>query len=933
MIRATDQSFYPRVDIPTTDSSIHRHISISPAATIDGRTSQTAIKHNTAIREMFSRMLMRIALNVSDTALIYGTDRQHMSFRELEERSSAMAKHLGTLWLKEHGGSGHIHSNSDGDAVVLYCANSSTCQEKTIVLLLTILKLGLTFMAVDPEVSNSELHKILHTIEPCMIVSDSKCSILSTLMTENNSQHQPKPFVLIDKIWNLPDAALDESAHENSFYLLHPSLETWTNVPAEQRTIAIFFSAGTSGNARPVRIALRELYNLIHWKMKVLPPSAADVYSLTYPPWDVNFLSDVLLPILNGKPLVVFDKRDMESTTRLINTIANTKVSRLSLTPPQFTALINTASKAEQLPIPSVKIWTITGNMLVPSVYKNFFRLFSNYNDVVILFMYGSVEVAGQATYELYEDLHDLERKTLDGVPSVGTPICNTKVFIVDEKDKNVPINTIGEIAFSGSCVTSGGYASCGNGGFKKLGASGDQEPKSANRLFRSGDFGKIVVDAGGIKRLYVTGHLCNCISFGNQSIDLKDLSHEIFQTGMVSACHVVACQHGREDSVMVAACVLKNKATPQLILDKLKVGGESKNSHVIPWIFPMASIPLLPNGRVACSTIRQMYRSSMIDCEPKSWNVLDLLPEQETHVKALCRAVALSVAVPLQFVINNFENSFWEIGGSSVDSVSLLNMIVKSGYPIGLQDITDSASLGQLLEKMMVAKSVAKVDTCFYCLKKDMYKVAPMTIADEEHVMRLLIKDVNSKVHIGSNKPDTLTAYWKSVLENVRDNGLCMLAKTPTDQIVGIIINIPADHQVKIKKPPKEILYSLELFQACKKVNKYAEWRQSQQKILQVYYISVDHSALTRGQDGQVVHLLLLESQEVAKDQGFTTFVIEATNSLVQEISINLLKMNTLFEFPIRRFKAQDKIRPFLLETDYKKIGMYYLNLSREIC
>ncbi|CAL8075081.1 unnamed protein product [Orchesella dallaii] len=846
MIRASAESFYPRVDIPLpTESSIHRHIAFSPAAIIEGRSSQTALKHNTALREMFSRMLMRIALNANDTAIIYNGDKQRLSFRELEERSNSMAKYLGKLWLKDHGGSGKIHSNSDNDAVVLYCANP-TEHEKMIVLLLTVVKLGLTFMAVDPAVPNSELNKIFQTIEPCMVVSDSKCPILTTLMEANNNHQQPKPFVLIDKIWNLASAVPE---NENFFSFLHPSLESWSDVPVEQRTVAIFFTAGTSGYARPVRIALRELFNLIHWKMKVLPPSATDIFSLTYPPWDVNFLPDVFLPILNGKLLVIFDQNDINQTTKFISTIASTKVSRISLTPSQFTTLINVALKDVQLPIPSVKIWTVTGNMLAPSVYKNFFRLFSNYNDVVIMLMYGSVEVAGQATYELYEDLHDLERKTLDGVPSVGTPICNTKVLIVDDNDKNVPMNTVGEIAFSGSCVTTGGYATCANGGFKKLGAAGDQEPKSSNRLFRTGDRGKIVADVGGIKRLYVIGRVCNHIKFEAEWIDLKELSHEIFQTGMVSACHVVSYQHGREGLTLVAACVLKNTGTPELILEKLKVGGESKSSLVVPWIFPMISIPLLPSGRVACQTIRQMYRSSMVDCDPPSWKCLDLLPEQEIHVKSLCRAVALSVAVPLQFVIKNYENSFWEIGGSSVDAVSLLNLLVKSGYPIDLQDITDSGSLGQLLETMMVAKSVAKVDNCLSCLKKDMYKIAPMTLADEEQVMR------------------------------------------------------------------------------------YVEWRQSQQKILQVYYISIDHGTLRRGQDGKVVQLLLLESQEVAKKQGFTTFVIEATNSLVQEICANLMKMNALFEFPIRRFKAQDKTRPFLRETDYKKIGMYYLNLNRDIC
>jgi len=59
------------------------------------------------------------------------------------------------------------------------------------------------------------------------------------------------------------------------------------------------------------------------------------------------------------------------------------------------------------------------------------------------------------------------------------------------------------------------------------------------------------------------------------------------------------------------------------------------------------------------------------------------------------------------------------------------------SGVLLDLQDINESKSLGQLLEKMMLAKSVAKVDNCFYCLKKEKYKIVPMTIADEEQVLR----------------------------------------------------------------------------------------------------------------------------------------------------------------------------------------------------
>jgi len=130
---------------------------------------------------------------------------------------------------------------------------------------------------------------------------------------------------------------------------------------------------------------------------------------------------------------------------------------------------INNVASREKLA--SLTHLIVTGDSLTESMARKFFTVFPTAlaSGKMLIATYGTTELLGEATYEIFQSVDDLVLKSLEQDPeilSVGVPITNTSVIVVDRNESSVPVGSQGEIMFSGAVVSSAlrGYSGQGSG-------------------------------------------------------------------------------------------------------------------------------------------------------------------------------------------------------------------------------------------------------------------------------------------------------------------------------------------------------------------------------------------------------------------------------------------------------------------------------------
>ena len=137
---------------------------------------------------------------------------------------------------------------------------------------------------------------------------------------------------------------------------------------------------------------------------------------------------------------------------QLIEALSREQITRIVLVPSLLRVLLNTETDlAKQLP--DLKYWTSSGEALSGDLAMLFVKRLAQ---KVLLNLYGSSEVAADATcYDTREGGQLPSSQGLLSVP-IGRPIANTQVYLLDEAWQLVPIGVPGEVYIGGANVARG---------------------------------------------------------------------------------------------------------------------------------------------------------------------------------------------------------------------------------------------------------------------------------------------------------------------------------------------------------------------------------------------------------------------------------------------------------------------------------------------
>ncbi|MFW5686996.1 MAG: long-chain-fatty-acid--CoA ligase [Halanaerobium sp.] len=425
-----------------------------------------------------------------------------ITYEELEKESNQLAHGLIDLNIKP------------SDMVSIMLPNSI----EFLISYLGVIKSGATMVPLNISFKVPAVEYILNNSEASVIITSEK---FLPLVKDCNLDFLEN-IILVDG-----DQADD--------YILLSDLKAQKETLPELKNIDSEFSAAclyTSGTTGQPKGAMLSHHNLIFDTQKTiehLKVDDSDRYICVLPMFHA-FAETVcmLMPLFLGAEIVIVDRFLPE---KVLKTIQEKNVTFFAGVPTMYSALLNVKNK-DQFNLSNLNLCISGGAAMPQQTMEDFEKAFN----VKILEGNGPTETSPVA----YVNPVDGERKS----GSVGLPIPETEVKIVDENDNELAVNEIGEITVRGEHVMKG-Y-------FKMPEATAET---LRNGWLHTGDLGKMDEDG----YVYIVDRKKDMINVGGMNVYPREIEEQLYRHPKIKEAAVVATKDELRGEIPKAVIVLKD--------------------------------------------------------------------------------------------------------------------------------------------------------------------------------------------------------------------------------------------------------------------------------------------------------------------------------------------------------------------------------------
>ena len=198
----------------------------------------------------------------------------------------------------------------------------------------------------------------------------------------------------------------------------------------------VIYTSGSTGNPKGVRISHRSLINLLEAMRTSVGVNETDVMiALATAAFDMS-VPELWLPLYCGAKLVLATAEDRRDAVRLRRLLETSGATMMQGTPTLWAALLDAGWK----PAPNFKL--LVGAEPLPRTVADLLAALP----CTVWNMYGPTETTVWSTMA----------RVTNGPVTIGRPIANTRLFVLDEHLKPVPIGIPGELYIAGDGVALG---------------------------------------------------------------------------------------------------------------------------------------------------------------------------------------------------------------------------------------------------------------------------------------------------------------------------------------------------------------------------------------------------------------------------------------------------------------------------------------------
>ncbi len=506
--------------------------------------------------------LIHTAARLADKVALV-CDKQRYTYADLDARSNALAHTLARSGVAR------------GDRVVIFADNSV----ESVIAFWAVLKANAVVSVVNPLTKGDKLRYLLDDCRATALIADG---ILSRVFAPvvADSKHL-KALVVVGK----PLSTLDKGPTTVSFDEAVASGDAGAPPPRTCIDIdlaAIIYTSGSTGDPKGVMLTHRNMLTAGLSVSTYLGMREDDVVLCVLPLSFDYGLYQMLMSFRVGARMVL--ERSFTYPAQVLKTMVEEKVTGFPGVPTIF-AILSENKNLREYDFSSIRYVTNTAAALP---VKHIEMLLDLFPQARIFSMYGLTECK-RCTYLPPEDIH---RK----MTSVGIAIPNTEMWIVDEQDRKVGPNEVGQLVIRGATVMRG-YWEKPEQTAKKL----KPGPLPGEYVLYTGDYCKM--DEEGY--LYFVGRMDDVIKSRGEKVAPKEVENALVHIPGVKEVAVI----GVPDEIFgqaIKAFVVPEKGaelTQKLILTEAKARLEA---FMVPkYVEIVPDLPKTTTGKIKKTDLR----------------------------------------------------------------------------------------------------------------------------------------------------------------------------------------------------------------------------------------------------------------------------------------------------------------------------------------
>ncbi len=492
------------------------------------------------------------------------------------------------------------------------------------VALLAVLKTGAVYVPLDPAYPPQRLQHMMEDAQMSLVLSQEQ--LLGVLPFMNSS------WICLDRDWQLIAA---ESAVQQREYAA-----TGDNLAY------LLYTSGSTGKPKGVMVRQSSLSNFMvamnacigsHGQQRWLA-----VTSLSF---DISAL-ELIWPLTHGFQVALHPEDKAADPESLLSQIERHAITHLQCTPSTMSLIMSNPLASGVLK--GLKKLMLGGEALPLALARDLRQTVRG----ELINLYGPTETTVWSTSCLLPQEAD--------VVTIGHPVANTQIHILDNQLEQVPIGTTGEIYIGGDGMARGYFAKPDLTADRFVPDIFSGQPGA--RMYRTGDLGRYGTD-GAIEHL---GRVDQQVKIRGHRTELGEIETVLASHDAVREAVVVVQQDGANGKHLVGYVVLNESAvgspkpTGVMIKDYLR---SRLPDYMIPaLIVELDHMPLTPNGK--------LDRKGLPKPEDKNWGLKNEYVAPRTGSQEVLAQIWASV---LGIERVGIKDNFFDLGGHSLLATQLM--------------------------------------------------------------------------------------------------------------------------------------------------------------------------------------------------------------------------------------------------------------------
>lgn len=586
-----------------------------------------ALPHETSIVALFER---QAAARPHHVAVVHGETQ--CDYATLKAAADRLAHRL-------------VHSHGVGATDVVVVTGHPGIG--LVVALLAVAKTGAAFVPLDPSTPRERID---------FIVSDTGAKVV---LTDRADAAAPSGRRGTTVCW-------DNSED------VEPAGELPSQIKPEQ-TFYIIYTSGTTGRPKGVMIHNRGLVNYLSWFAQAFSVTAEDRFVLSSSfAYDMAH-TNIWVALLQGGALHVLDEAERKSPQRFVAYLQKQRISCLKISPSFFHFLAGPSSGPQAPKLPALRLLVLGGEKINGADVARFLQ---QNPATQVVDEYGPTEITIACTAK------SIDAQNVTAYlrrPSIGRPIHNTEIYILDRNGQPLPLGLSGEICVGGAGVATG-YL---NRPDLNQAAFVAYSHLPHARVYRTGDRGRFLPDGS----IEFFGRLDEQIKLRGYRVEPAEIEQTLLRHSAVAAAAVLAVGEDEVSRTLAAFFVRRGSAA-------IELGAYLRAQlpeHMIPThIIELAQLPLTANGKVDKAALQHVF-TEQASTPVRSHKEPG---DRETVLLNIWREVLGNSQL-------GRDDDFFAAGGDSIKALLIIARLRAEGFRLDLGQLFQHATLASLAEQV----------------------------------------------------------------------------------------------------------------------------------------------------------------------------------------------------------------------------------------